>query len=82
MLTCAWWLAAELRLVSPKLVVASGATALHSLFGRNAKVKHDRGTVLKTGNGLYVLVTIHPSACCERCGSPTPSASVASSSKT
>jgi uracil-DNA glycosylase len=59
---CAFWLAAELRLVRPDLVVALGATAAYTLLGRQAKVTRDRGTVLKTNNGLYVLVTIHPSA--------------------
>ncbi|MBP2557594.1 DNA polymerase [Neorhizobium galegae] len=59
---CAWWLAAELRLVKPKLAVALGATALFSLLGRQAKVTRDRGTVLRSPDGLPVLVTIHPSA--------------------
>jgi DNA polymerase len=59
---CAWWLAAELRLIRPALVVALGATAIYSLLGRHAKVTQDRGTILKSDTGLYVLVTIHPSA--------------------
>lgn len=59
---CAWWLAAELRLVKPKLAVALGATALYSLLGRQAKVTRDRGTVLRSPDGLPVLVTVHPSA--------------------
>jgi uracil-DNA glycosylase len=67
---CAWWLAAELRLVRPKLVVALGATAVSSLLGSKAKVTRDRGTVLKTANGLYVLVTIHPSALLRTIGQP------------
>jgi len=59
---CAWWLAAELRLVRPKLAVALGATGLYSLLGRQAKVTRDRGTVIRSPDGLPVLVTIHPSA--------------------
>ncbi len=59
---CAWWLAAELRLVKPKLAVALGATALYALLGRQAKVTRDRGTVMPSPDGLPVLVTIHPSA--------------------
>ena len=59
---CAWWLAAELRLVHPKLAVALGATALYALLGKQAKVTRDRGTVLRSPDGLPVLVTIHPSA--------------------
>jgi uracil-DNA glycosylase, family 4 len=59
---CAWWLATELRIIRPSLVVALGATALFSLLGKDAKVTRDRGRVLKATDGLSVLVTIHPSA--------------------
>lgn len=59
---CAWWLATELRLIQPKLVVALGATAALSLLGKDAKVTRDRGQVLASQTGLPVLVTIHPSA--------------------
>lgn len=59
---CAWWLATELRLIQPKLVVALGATALFSLLGKDAKVTRDRGHILTSDTGLPVLVTIHPSA--------------------
>ncbi|CAD7039635.1 uracil-DNA glycosylase [Pseudorhizobium endolithicum] len=59
---CAWWLAAELRIIRPSLVVALGATALFSLLGKDAKVTRDGGRVLQAPDGLSVLVTIHPSA--------------------
>jgi len=59
---CAWWLAAELRLLRPKLVVALGATAAYSLLGPQVKVTRDRGSVLRSSVGLSVFVTIHPSA--------------------
>ena len=59
---CSWWLAAELRLLKPSLVVSLGATALYSLLGRQAKVTRDRGQILSTPSGVPVLVTIHPSA--------------------
>jgi len=58
----AWWLAAELRLVRPKLVVALGATAAYSLLGTQVKVTRDRGSVFRSPVGLSVFVTIHPSA--------------------
>jgi DNA polymerase len=67
---CAWWLAAELRLIKPKLAVALGATALYSLMGKQAKVTRDRGTVLRTAGGIPVLVTIHPSALLRTLGQP------------
>ncbi|MCJ8520159.1 DNA polymerase [Pseudorhizobium tarimense] len=59
---CAWWLATELRLIQPRLVVAMGATALFSLLGKDAKVTRDRGQILSSETGLPILVTIHPSA--------------------
>lgn len=59
---CAWWLATEMRLIRPKLVVALGATAAYSLLGKSAKVTRDRGQVLSTEGRPPVLVTIHPSA--------------------
>lgn len=59
---CAWWLATELRLIQPRLVVALGATALYSLLGKEVKVTRDRGRILRAPAGLPILVTIHPSA--------------------
>jgi uracil-DNA glycosylase len=38
-LHCKWWLANELDLVKPKLVVAMGATALFALTGQRAGSK-------------------------------------------
>jgi uracil-DNA glycosylase family protein len=43
---CRPWLAAELRLVRPELVVALGATAGRALLGASFRVGKDRGTVL------------------------------------
>ncbi len=59
---CAWWLAAEFRLLKPALAVALGATALYTLLGRGAKVTRDRGQILTAADGTPVLVTVHPSA--------------------
>ncbi|MBB4067199.1 UdgX family uracil-DNA binding protein [Gellertiella hungarica] len=58
---CAYWLAAEIRIVKPRLVVAMGATALASLLGRNVRVTRDRGKLFATPLGFPVLVTVHPS---------------------
>lgn len=58
---CAYWLAAEIRLLQPRLVVAMGATALTSLLGRNVRVTRDRGRLFATPAGFPVLVTVHPS---------------------
>ncbi|MDQ0564188.1 DNA polymerase [Rhizobium mesoamericanum] len=59
---CAWWLAAELRLIRPRLIVALGATAAYSLLGPQVKVTRDRGSVLRAAIGPPVFITIHPSS--------------------
>jgi uracil-DNA glycosylase family protein len=67
---CRPWLAAELRSVQPKVLVALGATASQSLFGPSFRLSQHRGEVLHLpADGLpdsspdpLVVVTIHPSA--------------------
>jgi uracil-DNA glycosylase len=48
--------------VTPKLVVAMGATALFALTGNGKDITKRRGKLEKTENGLDVFVTYHPSA--------------------
>ncbi|MCX2181423.1 UdgX family uracil-DNA binding protein [Streptomyces sp. SKN60] len=71
MTACRPWLEAELRLVSPELVVTLGATAGRSLLGPSFRVGTDRGvprplTEIEDGAGdgtdVRVLATVHPSA--------------------
>lgn len=57
---CRWWLRQELRLVRPKLIVALGATAALTLFGKAVTIKAVRGRWQQLPDG-EVLVTIHPS---------------------
>jgi uracil-DNA glycosylase len=52
----------EIDAVSPRLIVALGATAAHGLSGRATAVQSNRGSVLAVDNGLRVFMTIHPSA--------------------
>jgi len=59
---CCWWLENELRFVKPKLVVALGATAALSVFGKPMPVGKSRGKILELADGLHGLVTVHPSA--------------------
>lgn len=66
---CKPWLAEELRLVAPEVVVALGATAGKALFGSSFRVGKQRGLALPlpaldgSGEGEGTLVaTIHPSA--------------------
>ncbi|MCC2274469.1 UdgX family uracil-DNA binding protein [Streptomyces sp. ET3-23] len=71
MRACRPWLAAELRLVDPDVVVALGATAGKALLGPSFRVTRDRGVALplppldghgdEEGEGV-VVATLHPSA--------------------
>ncbi|MFI8824763.1 UdgX family uracil-DNA binding protein [Streptomyces sp. NPDC053431] len=75
MLACRPWLTAELRLVSPELVVTLGATAGRALLGPSFRVGTDRGVPRplpaadgedgldeEVRQGIRVLATVHPSA--------------------
>jgi uracil-DNA glycosylase len=69
---CRPWLAAELDSLSPRVVVALGATAAQALFGRGFRLTEHRGEVLPwpANEGAFAdgstieaaLATIHPSA--------------------
>lgn len=58
---CRWWMEQELLLVRPKVVVALGATAARSLFGRVMTISRERGRphpLVEAGEGW---ITVHPS---------------------
>jgi DNA polymerase len=54
-----WWIAREIELVRPKLILAMGGTAAEMLTGTRAGILKRRGQVERTDCGL-VLLTIHP----------------------
>ncbi len=58
---CNWWLAQELRLVEPKLVIALGATAARALLGRVVTISQLRGSPTRLSATTDLWVTIHPS---------------------
>jgi uracil-DNA glycosylase family protein len=59
---CKPWLSAEVEAVSPRALVALGATAARSLFGPGIKVTRERGELLETPLAPIATVTVHPSA--------------------
>ena len=59
---CKWWLDQELGLIKPRIVVALGATAARSLFGKTMAIGASRGRALKLDDGTAAFVTMHPSA--------------------
>lgn len=58
---CRWWLDAEIALVKPKVVLAMGATAAHSLTGNGAEILARRGQIEAGRSGRPVFITLHPS---------------------
>ncbi|MEU0334038.1 UdgX family uracil-DNA binding protein [Streptomyces sp. NPDC006193] len=65
MSACAPWLAAELALVEPELIVPLGATAGKALLGSSFRVSQVRGTVVEEeihGRAERLVPTVHPSA--------------------
>jgi uracil-DNA glycosylase family protein len=58
---CNWWLEEEMRLVSPKLVIALGATAARALLGRVVTIAQTRGSPIQLSETTHLWVTIHPS---------------------
>jgi uracil-DNA glycosylase family protein len=58
---CRWWLDLERELVSPRLIVALGATALRGLEGPVGAIGELRGRVLPLAGDTSLLVTVHPS---------------------
>lgn len=64
---CDEWLVKELDAYDPKVVVVMGATALHTIFGADAKVGATRGSTRTTGTefpyGPRIWVaTYHPAS--------------------
>jgi len=62
---CGPWLAAELAVVEPELIVVLGATAGKALLGSSFRVTQTRGTVLEReihGRPERLVPTVHPSS--------------------
>jgi DNA polymerase len=57
---CRWWFEIEKKLIQPKLIVALGATAVRSVFGRSLTITSMRGKVHELSD-TNALATIHPS---------------------
>ncbi|WP_114953666.1 UdgX family uracil-DNA binding protein [Sphingosinicella terrae] len=60
---CRWWIEQERMLIRPPVIVALGATAGRSLFGRAVTISRMRGEphVLPDGEAGEAWVTVHPS---------------------
>jgi uracil-DNA glycosylase len=58
---CRQWYERELASIRPALVVAMGATAAQSVFGRMTPINKNRGRLIDLEDGIQALVTVHPS---------------------
>ncbi len=58
---CKFWFEQERTLVRPAAIVALGATAARSLFGRVVAITAMRGQAHRLADGTPAFVTIHPS---------------------
>ena len=58
---CRWWLTEELKFVTPKVIVALGATAARSVLGHTVTISALRGLPTPFTSETHVWVTVHPS---------------------
>ena len=61
-ISCKPLLEAEIKIVSPKVVVCLGVTAAQSMLGRVVRIAKERGKRLDSEFGGTIFVTTHPSA--------------------
>ena len=59
---CRPWLAAELSIVKPQVLVLLGGTAAQSVLGAQVRVLRDRGRVMASDFCERTVVTVHPSS--------------------
>ena len=58
---CRQWYERELATIKPALVVAMGATAAQSVFGKITPINKSRGRLIDVDEDTKALVTVHPS---------------------
>lgn len=59
---CLPWLAAELDVIKPRILVCLGATASQALLGKAFRVTKERGVWLNSMMAEKVIATVHPSS--------------------
>jgi uracil-DNA glycosylase len=58
---CRWWIEQERAIVKPRVTVALGATAAHSMLGKSVTISKLRGEPITLPDGSEGWVTVHPS---------------------
>jgi uracil-DNA glycosylase len=59
---CKPWLAAEIAVTEPRVIVCLGATAAQALLGRSFRLTRERGRFVPSPLARFVTATVHPSA--------------------
>ena len=60
--TCLPWLYRQIEIISPKVIVLLGSTALQTLIEPKGKITVMRGSWLTSKSGLKIMPTYHPAA--------------------
>jgi DNA polymerase len=58
---CRQWYQREREAIQPELIVALGATAAHSVFGKTMPINKNRGKILSIDEDWEGFITVHPS---------------------
>jgi uracil-DNA glycosylase len=59
---CSPWLAAELAVIDPEIIICLGATAAQLLLGHDFRVTKERGRWVQSRYEARVMATVHPSS--------------------
>ena len=59
---CVPWLAAEIKVVKPEILVCLGATAAQALLGKDFRVTKQRGQWIESEHSPMTIATVHPSS--------------------
>jgi probable DNA metabolism protein len=59
---CRPWLAAEMRIIAPQVLVCLGSTAAQTVLGPQVRVLRDRGQFMLSDFSAQTFITVHPSS--------------------
>jgi probable DNA metabolism protein len=59
---CRPWLAAEMRIIAPRILVCLGSTAAQTVLGPQVRVLRDRGQFMLSDFSAQTFITVHPSS--------------------